>query len=162
MNNFVNKPSKINKPAESANKVRLPVVGNRVSGQLLAQQRVFKLLRNVKSPADPGCSTCVGACCYKFFVALTQDEYESGLYAPYAVKVTPEDISKLGRVSVGSALMLSKVVGNEVYYALEGTPGSYCPFFKNGCTIYDKRPFVCKVYTCAGDDRITDEIRSGK
>ena len=35
-------------------------------------------------------------------------------------------------------------------------PGSsVCPFFKGGCTVYDDRPFMCRLFGTAPDARLT-------
>lgn len=115
----------------------------------------------------PPCNTCKASpCCKAFLVELTQEEYDSGLYDQYAVKLPKESKEQLrynftmflSTVTVASALQEDR----DSYY-LEGKIGEDCPFLKNNrCSIYEDRPIVCRLYTCVGDPRITEEMRQGK
>ena len=89
---------------------------------------------------------------------LTQLEYESGLYAPYAVKIS-EEVAK----QLQAAGFITSIVTTMGYsYVLEGPLNEMCPFFDNGCTIYNNRPYTCRSYSCVNDPRITQEDRDGK
>lgn len=107
---------------------------------------------------EPPCETCeTSACCKEFFVPLAQEEYESGEYAPYAVRVAAKAMQQLKR-SINLPYSYEDPNGDGYY--LEGMPGEYCPFFKNNkCSIYDKRPLTCRTYTCVTDPRITESLR---
>lgn len=143
---------------------------NNVARETSKKTRLRVLYDNLPPiPPDkkPPCDECkTSACCYAFVVAITKEEYESGAYEPYAVKLDPEYMKQLKGRSLLSATVLTPVHGvtDEVEYYLEGEIGQPCPFLgDNGrCTIYEYRPATCRVYTCVGDDRITQEIRDGK
>lgn len=110
----------------------------------------------------PPCESCkTSACCSSFMVNLRKEEYESGLYAPYAVKFTPEAIKQLKGFKPWNSLVTKD---DKNVYAIEGTPGEPCPFLGEDykCGIYDVRPLTCREYTCVGDARITDAIRNGE
>jgi Fe-S-cluster containining protein len=134
------------------------------------QKISLKVLHNsVESPEAP-CDTCkTSACCYVYLVNITEEEYESGMYGEYAVKLTHEDALQLQNRLSGFALMAAPGLlaqmssGSEPSFFLEGTVGMPCPFLEDGnrCGIYDSRPLTCRVYTCVGDSRITQEMRDG-
>lgn len=130
---------------------------------LRAKLRVLQ--ESVSSPDAP-CDTCkTSACCSAFAVEITKTEYESGFYEPYAVKITPEMVKQLqGRilrpVTFGGPFLRQE---EESYFYLEGRVGQPCSFLgeDNRCTIYDIRPIVCRAYSCANDERITEGMRQG-
>lgn len=117
-----------------------------------------KMYPEEKTPPCNSCKTAV--CCSSFVVPLQKEEYESGLYDPYAVKLTYEAARQL---STFRAWKWSPSYEGEVSYAIEGIPGEPCPFLGKDrrCTIYDWRPLTCREYTCVGDERITQEMRDG-
>ena len=155
-----------------AARVALPKIG---ASELLRKEKKKSRLRVLHDqvhpiPKDkiPPCNTCTEApCCKAFMVELTQDEYESGLYDQYAVKLTNEARDQL-KYNIGTVILSLNAVplllSNQDVYYLEGEAGQDCPFLdsSNRCTIYDDRPFVCRSYTCVGDSRITEQMRTGK
>lgn len=138
-------------------------------GAMLKQDSIKRRLRVYydKLPAKlypedktPPCDTCNGApCCSSFIVPLRKEEYESGLYDPYAVKLSYEASKQL--VNFRPFKWIPSDEEGSDYYAIEGVPGEPCPFLGTNkrCTIYDWRPMTCREYTCVGDDRITQEMR---
>lgn len=170
-------PSPVNLPkqeeANNSPRLRLPKSG---ANQVLKKDKIrtrLRIMHNKIPPLskdkEPPCETCTGApCCKAFLVQLTEDEYESGLYANYAVKITEESREQL-RFNIGAFILsldaLPILYGsyNTVYY-LEGAADYACPFLgeNNKCTIYNDRPTVCRSYSCVGDSRITEEMRKGK
>lgn len=119
-------------------------------------------------PADkiPDCDSCSAACCRVFIVELSKEEYESGNFGEYAIKITADATkqfrSKLGMAYAALVPQLSYRDGAD-RYLLEGVPGEPCPFLEgNKCGIYDIRPYTCRAYTCVGDSRITNEMKEGK
>lgn len=109
----------------------------------------------------PPCSTCkTSPCCSSFIVPLRKEEYESGSYAQYAVKIESEALKQLANFAAYT--MLPNEDGSPSYY-IEGTEGEACPFLGTDykCTIYEDRPLTCREYTCVGDSRITQEMRDG-
>lgn len=127
--------------------------------KLRAKLRI--ILDSIPPPdEEPPCRECkTSACCVAYHVTLTQEEYESGFYDPYAIKISAEAARQLR--TIGYALQVDQ---ESDVYMLEGNIGVPCPFLaKDGkCTIYAKRPTVCRTYTCADDPRIDQEVRSGK
>ncbi len=118
---------------------------------------------------EPPCHECkTSACCYAFMVNITPEEYESGLYGEYAVKLTHTESENLGnsRFMKMATMHMPNVhtiqEGHPQYY-LEGPVGQPCPMLQEDgkCGIYDKRPITCRVYTCVGDPRITQGMRDG-
>lgn len=113
----------------------------------------------------PPCDSCVTAvCCYAFLIYLTEDEYKSGLYGDYVVKLTPEVRRQLNNRASMQTLAgmshLTRIIDNKDAFYLEGTISEPCPFLKDSkCSIYEHRPYVCRVYSCVGDIRITEEMR---
>lgn len=119
-------------------------------------------------PADkqPPCHECkTAACCRAFVVSITKEEYESGLYDPYAVELDPKYMKQLKGNLLRTATAASPIhnVKDQTEYYLEGQIGEACPFLNddNQCSIYDDRPITCRVYTCVGDSRITQAMRDG-
>lgn len=116
----------------------------------------------------PDCGSCkTQACCVAFVVPLTKMEYESGIYGDNAAKITKQAANQLkGTFAYRWSLLQMGGLFNQdkdVYYFLEGSIGMKCPYLGDrGCTIYEDRPLTCRSYTCIGDSRITDDIRSGK
>ncbi len=110
----------------------------------------------------PPCSTCVAVCCSSYIVPILKEEYESGIYGEFAVKITASALKALKTQHNLPFKWASE--GNEDTYVLEGEVGMPCPFLGSDrrCTIYDSRPRTCRVYTCVGDSRVTDDMRSGK
>lgn len=119
-----------------------------------------------KIPADktPPCDTCVGVCCVVFAVNITKEEYDSGLFGDNAVEITPDIVNQLGSSLLDIPRIGMPMQDARTAYYLEGKIGERCPFLTatNKCGIYDKRPITCRSYTCIGDTRITDDMRSGK
>lgn len=119
---------------------------------------------NAPTPKKAPCETCKSAaCCKAFLVRITEEEYKSGLYDPYAVAFTDNVIQQLQSDFLLPAMMavpnLLQTTGTQYY--LEGAVNQPCPFLKdNKCSIYEDRPYVCRTYTCVDDPRITDEIRN--
>lgn len=118
---------------------------------------------------EPPCNTCAAACCRVFVVDLLKDEYESGIYDPYVVKLTEEVSTQLNSTPIlvsqfmDTLLAASVVRDGNTRYMLDAQVGEPCPFLTNDnkCGIYEDRPLICRSYTCVGDSRITDEHRSG-
>lgn len=115
---------------------------------------------------EPPCDSCkTAACCYAFVVQITEEEYESGVYGDYAIKISGETVkqfgSKLSSIITMGAPQSGMGEGDKHY--LEGVMGEPCPFLGDDarCTIYEYRPVTCRAYTCVGDDRITQEMRDG-
>lgn len=145
------------------------------AGNILAKSRMrtrLLVLYDKIPPMDPKlkppCETCTEApCCKAFVVEITKEEYESGLYDPYTLKMTNEirtqltnNIGLLTLVLDQGAPLLGR--GRDSYF-LEGGVGEACPFLgdDNRCTIYEDRPYVCRTFTCVGT-YITEEMRTGK
>lgn len=127
---------------------------------------VYERVPPIPKDKIPDCDSCSAACCKAFVVEITEEEYESGNYGEYAIKMTPEISDQLqGKISSLYAMVVPQVlVGlKKDKYFLEGPVGQACPFLNgNRCGIYNTRPLTCRVYTCVGDDRITDEMKAGK
>lgn len=116
----------------------------------------------------PPCDSCqTAACCRAFVVHITQEEYESGLYAPYAVEITDEVRRQIPPTSKNAVLLAlsapNVLLARREKFFLEGTMGEPCPFLQedNRCGIYEVRPYTCRAYTCIGDDNITEGMRNG-
>ena len=109
----------------------------------------------------PDCDSCSAACCRAFLVFLSKEEYESGLYGKHAVKVSREAAQQL-KTSYPSLAVAAEASSSGFVYLLEGPLGVQCPFLSAaaGCTIYDDRPLVCRSYTCVGDARITESMKT--
>lgn len=125
---------------------------------------LYEKLPELPEARKPPCDTCVsGACCYAFLVYLTEDEYKSGVFDDYAIKITPEIKEQLNNnTTLQTMVGVSQVIGklSTSNYYLEGAIGEPCPFLKKGkCSIYEHRPQVCRVYSCVGDERITEDMR---
>ncbi len=142
----------VTKPARQAmRRTRLTVLHDRIP----------PLPDNLKPPCDE-CKT--SACCTAFVVSITKDEYESGYYEPYAVKLDPKYMKQLqGRMLLPSTATSPVLhVKDKPEYYLEGRLGETCSFLvDNRCSIYEQRPITCRVYTCVGDPRITQGMRDG-
>jgi Fe-S-cluster containining protein len=140
------------KPARDAiRKTRLTVLHNYV--------------KPIPSELKPPCGECeTSSCCRAFVVGITQREFESGYYDPYAVKLDPKYMKQLrGRLLLPSTAT-SPILGvkDKSEYYLEGRIGEDCSFLKNNqCSIYEHRPITCRVYTCVGDERVTQDMRDG-
>lgn len=115
--------------------------------------------------SSPPCETCVSVCCKAFIVSLTKEEYESGMYADQAIHI-PEGI--LNTDKTWGALVhyphMGFLLDGREHFVLEGGIDQACPFLSddNKCSIYHSRPLTCRMYSCIGDARITDDMRSGK
>ena len=114
----------------------------------------------------PPCSTCKTATCCKVFVVNIEElEYESGLYGDSAIKFTPEMFQQLRSKFLALQMVAAprQVAGDKPAYYLEGKIGEPCPFLTEDmkCGIYDIRPITCRVYSCVGDARITEDMRQG-
>ena len=169
MKKFIHTPTNIRQTKEKKEEKKKPkvrrslhVLGTDKKKKLLAQSKVHKFHRNVPAiPPElvPDCANCkTSACCSRFIVELTQLEHESGLYAPYSVEI-PEEVAN----QLKSAGFITTVATTNGYrYILEGALNEMCPFFDNGCTIYNNRPYTCRSYSCVNDPRITQEDRDGK
>lgn len=119
-------------------------------------------------PADrkPPCESCKASpCCKAFLVEITQLEYESGAYEEFAVELTPNVAKQLRTKGLLIPTLTAPQLtdGDGAKYFLEGKLWEACPFLgeDNKCTIYDTRPLTCRMYSCVGDDRITQEMRDG-
>lgn len=115
---------------------------------------------------QPPCTECkTAACCSAFVVAITKDEYESGLYDPYAIELDPKYMRQIQGNLLLSATATSPIhhVTDKTEYYLEGAIGEPCPFLdsKNRCGIYEYRPITCRIYSCVDDPRITQKMRDG-
>lgn len=123
-------------------------------------------LPEIPEDKKPPCESCKAApCCKAFLVELSKSEYESGLYEEYAVEITPEIEKQLHTQGLALTMLGSPVSCGEGVskYYLEGGIWDACPFLQedNRCGIYENRPLTCRVYTCVGDKRITQEMRDG-
>ena len=129
-------------------------------------KRKLKVLYNsivIPQNKQPPCHTCKASpCCKSYIVPILKDEYESGIYGDYAVKLTKESLQAL-RSQRTLSFNLNPAPGEDVAYVLEGVVGEACPFLgaDNKCTIYEYRPKTCREYTCVDDKRITQELRDG-
>ena len=119
-------------------------------------------------PPDPTppCDTCIAACCIAFLVDITPEEAATGLYDEYMIKITPEISTQINSSKFAKAMTMDNLYlfskDTDIHF-LEGAVGEPCPFLVDTkCSIYDDRPFTCRTYTCTGDPRITDAIRSGE
>ena len=143
------KPPHVNSVKDRMKKTRLAVL----------HDRVLPIPDHLKPP----CGTCkTSACCKAFVVGITKEEYDSGLYTPYAVALDSKYMKQLQGKLLLPITATAPVRGTEgIDYYLEGRIGEDCPFLaENGdCGIYDQRPITCRVYSCVEDDRITDEMR---
>lgn len=118
----------------------------------------------------PPCDTCKASpCCSAFVVAITEDEYNSGLYGDYAVKLTQEQAKQVrGKMLLPITVTVPTVYNEEeTQHFLEGRVGEPCPFLEGDgtntwCGIYEDRPLVCRAYTCVDDPRITQAMRDGE
>lgn len=160
-----------NKPVATS-RMKLPISG---ASEIFRKEKMKTRLRvlydkvpSIPKDKKPPCDTCTEApCCKAFMVELTQDEYDSGLFADYAVKLTEEARNQL-KFNVGTVILslnaLPLLLSRDDVYYLEGEAGQPCPYLdnKNRCTIYNDRPVVCRSYTCVGDSRITEQMRTGK
>lgn len=136
--------------------------------EAVRKTRLTVLHDNIPTLPDhlkPPCDECkTSACCRAFVVSITEDEYASGYYEPYAVKLDPKYMKQIqGRILLPStATSPVHRVKDKTEYYLEGRIGEPCPFLKdNRCSIYEHRPVTCRVYTCVGDTRITQGMRDG-
>lgn len=138
--------------------------------QLVLRTKLKVIHERLKSPtgdAKPPCNECkTSACCYAFVVDISAEEYESDLYGDYAVKLTAQDAKAIGSGRFARLFTMRTPhlmsIKNGARYVLEGAIGTPCPFLtESGCGIYDKRPATCRIYTCVGDKRITQEMRDG-
>lgn len=148
----------------------LPVMDTSSLKKQLAKtslRRRYTTIPPLPPELTPDCASCkTSACCSSFMVDLTKEEYESGLYGDYAVKMTKEAIQQLKNSDAirFSMLQLGDILEREQeeYYFLEGSVGKPCPLLgENGCTIYKDRPLTCRTYTCVMDPRITQGMRDG-
>jgi len=118
---------------------------------------------------DPPCNSCVAACCRMYVIDLTKEEYESGIFDPYAVEVTKEISEQLHSSSLLVGQILDTLSAATVTpdgktrRVLDKQVGEPCPFLTNDdkCGIYDDRPYICRAYSCLDDKRITDDHRNG-
>jgi Fe-S-cluster containining protein len=129
------------------------------------RRRLNVMYSTITIPPDkvPPCGTCKAApCCKSYIVPILKEEYESGIYGDYAVKLTKEALQALA-TQKSPAFRLNASPGQDEVYVLEGHIGEACPFLgaDNKCTIYEYRPRTCRVYTCLEDERITQELRDG-
>jgi len=146
--------------------------GAKARREVMLRTKLHVIHNNVPPlPKDqqPPCHDCKNsACCYAFMVNITAEEYESGLYGDYAVKLTHKDAENLGdgrfaRIATMRTPAVHDIVEGQPQYYLEGPVGRACPMLQEDgkCGIYEKRPITCRVYTCVGDKRITEEMRNG-
>jgi Fe-S-cluster containining protein len=144
-------------------KMELPKMPN-ILKQTNAKVRLQQYHARVVVPEEtPPCNECkTAACCSAFVVGLSQDEYDSGLYEPYAIEFTPEAAEQLQR-SYTSILVGFLPTEGMHKHVLEGRSGEPCPFLRadKKCGVYNNRPAVCRAYTCVGDHRITQAMRDG-
>lgn len=119
----------------------------------------------------PPCATCKASpCCSAFVVSITKDEYESGIYGEYAVKLTQEQARQVrGKVLLPITATVPTVYDEteDEQHFLEGRIGEPCPFLEGDgtntwCGIYEDRPLVCRAYSCVDDPRITQAMRDGE
>ena len=143
--------------------------GANLSKQAGIRTKLRILYDRVPPPSEdavPPCDSCKASpCCKAFLVSLTPAEYESGVYGDYAIEITQEQVKQLqGRLLLPTTATMPIHDSNaKDQYYLEGRIGEACPFLQEdqSCGIYDDRPLVCRVYTCVGDDRITQKMRDG-
>lgn len=84
------------------------------------------------SPCKPGCGDCCGP------VPWTPAEWDRvKARVPPFLAVEPWASFESGQVA----------------YTVQGT--TRCPFFVNGCTVYEDRPFMCRLFGTAPDARLT-------
>lgn len=173
-------PETISKPVEEKKVPELPAY--RQIAKKAAKQRSQTMLRtklrvihehvdaDFSATTDkiekPPCETCQAVCCVAFLVNISKEEYDSGLYGDYAVTITEKDKENLGKgVLVRLATMNAPTIHyvEEDKYFIEGSINTPCPFLtkSNKCSIYDKRPVTCRVYSCVDDDRVTKAMREG-
>lgn len=137
---------------------KLPIT--KVKEQDRIRVKLDMVYATLESPNPvPPCDTCeTSACCYMFYVPITEEEYSSGRYEGVAVSVSPEAADQLESTHRLPKNPL-RVPGEPVYY-LEGVPGEPCPYLKdNRCSIYAHRPLICRTYSCVNDPRITEDMR---
>lgn len=160
-------PHKSDQPLPVAVKEKLYSVPKAAEYTRQAKKRIQLPILHANVPPipkelTPPCGTCkTAACCRVFVVPIDKMEYDSGLYGDSAVKFEPEAFRQLS-----SKFLLPLMIGapqaiRTTSYFLEGKIGEPCPFLAedNSCSIYDIRPRTCRVYTCVGDDRISEGMR---
>lgn len=161
-------PLPVEQKEKSTHKFEIPKMPNLTKA---AKKQVHLKLLHDKIPPipedkKPPCSSCkTAACCKVFVVNITELEYDSGVYGDAAIKIDPATFKQLR----GRVLMLQLLTAprprkdDKPTYFLEGKMGEPCPFLTkdNKCGIYDMRPKTCRVYSCVGDPRITEEMRQG-
>lgn len=83
---------------------------------------------------------CEGMCCRRWDVSLSQQECESGTYDAERVCLLSMDLCKEDSPSCPSRRLRLKRKSDESCIYLQ----------ENKCSIYDKRPQVCRDFTCKG------------
>lgn len=154
------------KPSMRVN--RLPIKVGDIRKQSLARGRLRVAYDSIEPiPADkvPDCGACkTAACCSAFIVNIEPEEYDTGLYSPYAIELT-ETVKEQLRSRLGALAMSGGIstLSQGTSYVMEGLTGQPCPFLgdDNNCSIYNDRPYTCRVYTCVDDPRITEGMRQG-
>lgn len=135
-----------------------------VRRKTMLRTKLRVLHESVPPPEEtPPCDTCKTApCCSAFVVPLTPEEYESGIYGDYAVKLLKKDFENIQGLEWALTVMTAGNIKKDAYL-LEGRMGEPCPFLQedNRCGIYEKRPVTCRAYSCVGDSRITQGMRDG-
>ena len=115
---------------------------------------------------EPPCGTCKAVpCCVATVIPLTKEEFESGNFGEYAVKLTKE-VRKQLRSGIVGRFLTALIPGYEKegdLHVLDSAVGDPCPFLRddNKCSIYEKRPLACRMYTCVTDPNIDQEVRDG-
>jgi len=160
-------PKKARRRLPTYNIPEVAARGAKLREEHLLRSRVRLFHKNAPKSAPAPCDECsTAACCVAFLVNLTPDEYNSGLYGEYAVKLTVKDAKAIGmgRIALLATMHVISVhtIKDEDHYYLEGPIGVSCPLLQNGrCSIYDQRPMTCRTYSCADDERITQGMRDG-
>lgn len=133
-----------------------------VRARLGAAHASAKLPTGAQKPPCGSCKTA--ACCRAFVVGISTEEYDSGFYGDVAIQLTPDVKKQLrGKVLSPFTMNAPTVHTDTTDHVLDGLIGDPCPFLQedNSCGIYEKRPITCRVYSCVGDDRITEGMRDG-
>ena len=85
---------------------------------------------------EPKCRNCNAECCRTGAVALTSEECISDFYETKRRGLW--QVNEIGdKECVGMAVILKRKNGICIYLTED-----------NLCSIYDKRPLVCRTYTC--------------
>lgn len=131
-----------------------------------AQIRRLTVVKDKVPNAEADCASCVSSpCCYLYPVTLLDAEHELGMYAGNTVTLTRESIEQLLATRYNYRFLPQVLLfhgAQESVHILKKTEDGACVYLKGGkCSIYDKRPLICKTYTCNKDPNITEPMRDG-